>query len=421
MGRTRSPHRTLPPTTGSPAKGWSTASASRSGQARWYRNRWVRSAEVAAALGEPPQARPGRRGHGLRLQHQRHRPCGPDLRHRGGGCAALRADRRAGNGRALRLRRAPCPAATPPTPNAIPDTGELHAVSYYWGWGNQVQYTVRRRRRAGPTDRGHRRSAGRSRSTTCRSPSSYAVIYDLPVALQRRRPSWRGASFPYRWSDDYQSTGRASSPRGRRRTTSSGATSSPATCSIPMNALRRGRCGGRSTWCRHPKMFATHLTGPDEGPPVLERWRIDPAAGKVVTATPRRPAAGVPPGRRAGGRTSAIVTATAPPSRTPGRTKRASTWAQSLHETRSDDRDRPRPEALEGGAGEAVFVPERTTSGEDEGFVLSLVYDPDRERQRPLRPPAQDFTGDPVAVRSICRSACRTASTATGRPTIAAP
>ena len=27
---------------------------------------------------------------------------------------------------------------------------------------------------------------------------------------------------------------------------------------------------------RHPKMFATHLTGPDEGAPVLERWRIDP-------------------------------------------------------------------------------------------------------------------------------------------------
>jgi len=34
---------------------------------------------------------------------------------------------------------------------------------------------------------------------------------------------------------------------------------------------------------RHPKMFATHLTGPDEGAPVLERWRIDPAGGKVVT------------------------------------------------------------------------------------------------------------------------------------------
>jgi carotenoid cleavage dioxygenase len=32
---------------------------------------------------------------------------------------------------------------------------------------------------------------------------------------------------------------------------------------------------------RHPKVFATVLDGPDEGPPTMERWTIDTSAGKV--------------------------------------------------------------------------------------------------------------------------------------------
>ena len=77
----------------------------RDGRAEWYRNRWVRSAEVARALGEEPAARPGARRHGLRGQHQRHRPRRAHVRHRGGRCAPLRAERRARHDRALRLRR----------------------------------------------------------------------------------------------------------------------------------------------------------------------------------------------------------------------------------------------------------------------------------------------------------------------------
>ena len=33
---------------------------------------------------------------------------------------------------------------------------------------------------------------------------------------------------------------------------------------------------------RHPSMFRTELLGPNEGPPTLDRWTIDPAAGKVL-------------------------------------------------------------------------------------------------------------------------------------------
>ncbi len=33
---------------------------------------------------------------------------------------------------------------------------------------------------------------------------------------------------------------------------------------------------------RHPRMFATDTLGPNEGPPTLDRWTVDIAAGKVL-------------------------------------------------------------------------------------------------------------------------------------------
>lgn len=64
------------------------------------------------------------------------------------------------------------------------------------------------------------------------------------------------------------------------------------------------------------------------------------------------------------------------------------------------DRDAGTCEArtIRGGAGEAIFVPASDTTGEDDGFVLSLVYDSEREASDLLVLHAQDFTGDPAAV-----------------------
>ena len=67
---TRSRRSTRPPTTGSSATAWSTASASRDGRADWYRARMVRSTAVSEALGEEPA--PGERHGGMDdRQHQR--------------------------------------------------------------------------------------------------------------------------------------------------------------------------------------------------------------------------------------------------------------------------------------------------------------------------------------------------------------
>jgi carotenoid cleavage dioxygenase len=81
-------------------------------------------------------------------------------------------------------------------PKRDPATGELHALSYYWGWGNLVQYTV-----VDP--------AGRVRKTVdveVGGPVSvhdmslterYVVIYDLPVMFSME-DAMSGVRFPYR-------------------------------------------------------------------------------------------------------------------------------------------------------------------------------------------------------------------------------
>ena len=109
-------------------------------------------------------------------------------------------------------------------------TGELHAISYYWAWGDQVQYTVvdvgGRVRRIVDIPVGGPVSIHDMSLT-----ESYAVIYDLPVLFSPEAVA-EGALFPYRWSEEYRSRVGLLPLEGARRT-SSGATSSPATSSIP--------------------------------------------------------------------------------------------------------------------------------------------------------------------------------------------
>jgi carotenoid cleavage dioxygenase len=59
----------------------------RDGKAEWYRNRWVRSRQLAEAMAR----RTGPRRHGLRRQYPHHRPRRALPGHRRGRPAALRA------------------------------------------------------------------------------------------------------------------------------------------------------------------------------------------------------------------------------------------------------------------------------------------------------------------------------------------
>jgi carotenoid cleavage dioxygenase len=147
---------------------------------------------------------------------------------------------------------------------------------------------------------------------------------------------------------------------------------------------------------RYPKMFATHLIGPEEGTPVLERWRIDPAAGKVVTeVVDDQPQEFPRVDERVVGRPHrygyALRVAEGDPDRGRGF---AIEGALLKH-----DRQRGTVEAttMGGVAGEAVFIPSGQDAAEDDGYVMSLVFNPETETSDLVVLAAQDFTAEPVA------------------------
>jgi len=285
----------------------------RDGRAEWYRNRYVRSAGAAEALGE---ADPGGPVH-----------AGMDF--------AANTNVIAHRGRTLALIEAgPLPyeltdeldtvgrydfggtldGSYTAHPLEDPATGELHALSYYWGWGRRVQYSV-----VG-VDGGVRRTVdvefGASPMMHAFSlTESHVVMFDLPVVFDptraglpvppaverllqpfaRRldgRPTPRplarrinrrasdGGGFPYRWDPEYQARVGVL-PRDGGSDDVRWLDIEPCYVFHPLNAYDEDDRIVVDV-ARHPRMFDREPLGPNEGPPTLDRWTIDLAAGKVL-------------------------------------------------------------------------------------------------------------------------------------------
>ncbi len=141
-----------------------------------------------------------------------------------------------------------------------------------------------------------------------------------------------------------------------------------------------------------------------DGPLTLDRWIIDPVAGKVTTQRlddrgqefPRVDDRAISWPHRYG--YSAII----------GEVSRATislkgefadrAFANALlkHDlARGTVEEHPfEPDAT---AGEAVFAPSTADSAEDDGYVLAFIHNPDRSAADLVILAAQDFTGEPVA------------------------
>ncbi|MHC9294212.1 carotenoid oxygenase family protein [Mycobacterium sp. LTG2003] len=289
----------------------------RDGKAQWYRNRWVRSADVARKLGERWPGGPrragldfaantnviGHAGRTLALTESGVRPYELDdeLETIGGSdfCGTLMAGYTA-------------------HPKRDPLTGELHAVSYHPMRGNLVQYTV--------TDvhgKVRRTVDIPLRAQTMMHDFSltehYVVIYDLPVALDfsgqmTSRPTKAAArwlsrfashhaapdfvvravirasenggtsalgAFPYRWAPERQAR-IGVFPRAGTAADIRWFEVDPCYVFHPLNAYdESGPEGERIVLdvVRHESVFA-----PEEqftNARTLDRWTVDLATGKV--------------------------------------------------------------------------------------------------------------------------------------------
>jgi carotenoid cleavage oxygenase len=285
----------------------------RDGRAEWYRNRWVRSRDVAEALGEPARSGPD--------------PAGPDF--------AANTNVIGHAGRILAIVEAgflpyeltgeldtvgPCdfdgtlPGGYTAHPHRDPETGELHAVSYFFGWGNEVRYTVT------GTDGRVRRTvdvevAGSPMMHDFSLTAGHVVIYDLPVTFdldavakaapgplarpsrwlasqfigKRRIPARLAAAamrsggdgFPYAWDPTYPARVGVM-PREGNGSDVRWFDVEPCYVYHPLNAYDDGDDRIVLDVVRHPQMFASDRHGPNEGPPTLDRWTVDLSGGKVI-------------------------------------------------------------------------------------------------------------------------------------------
>jgi carotenoid cleavage dioxygenase len=249
----------------------------RDGKAEWYRNRFVRSAAVAAALGEP--VRPG--------------PVHADMDfaantnvigHAGRTFAIVEA-----GARPYELTdeldtlgpvdlEGTLPGGYTAHPKRDPKTGELHAVSYYWGWGNKVQYSV-----IGTDGRVRHtvdvETTGSPMVHDCSLTESSVVIYDLPCVFDLEL-AMSGKSLPYRWDPEYPAR-LGVLPRDGDAADVRWYDIEPCYVFHPLNAYDDGDRIVLDV-VRHPKMFAANQLGPNEGKPTLDRWTIDTSAGKVL-------------------------------------------------------------------------------------------------------------------------------------------
>ncbi|MEE3751124.1 carotenoid oxygenase family protein [Mycobacterium intracellulare] len=296
--------------------------ALRGGEARWYRNRWVRTAHVCAALGEPAPAGLDPRAGMLSV--------GPNtnvLSHAGHTLALVE-----GGGANYRLTdeldtEGPCDfdgglfGGYTAHPHADPRTGELHAVSYSFTRGRTVQYSVidtqGRARRTVDIEVG-----GSPMMHDFSLTDKYVVIYDLPVTFDAVQvmpanvPRWLSLParlvmqsligrvrlpspmtmainrnrqpinrMPYRWDDNYPARIGVMPREGGNRDVR-WFDIEPCYVYHPLNAYSEMRGGAEVLVLdvvRYSRMFDRDLRGPGDSRPTLDRWTVNLATGAVTS------------------------------------------------------------------------------------------------------------------------------------------
>ena len=369
----------------------------RDGRAEWYRNRWVRSKAVAAALGEQWPGGPVHEN--LDFAANTH-----VIAHGGRTLATVEAG-------ALPYELSyelgtigPCdfggtlPGGFAAHTRLDHRTGDLHAIAYFWAW-DHVQHVV--------VD-----AAGTvTRTTDIAVPDGpmmhdfaltarYVVLLDLPVTFSLDAVS-AGKEMPYVWNPGHQAR------VGLLPRDGSSAVQwieiAPCWVFHCLNAYDNDDGQVVLDLCQYDPSFDVSTLWSAHGPVTLDRWVIDPAAGTVTQQRlddrwqefPRVDDRVVSRAHRYG--YSAVI----------GQVARAVTAAGDFADDAfanailKHDLDHGTVQAHEFGrdatVGEAVFAPASPDAAEDDGYVLAFAHNPERGAADLVILAGQDFTAEPVA------------------------
>ncbi len=369
----------------------------RDGKAEWYRNRWVRSKAVAAARGVDWPGGPVHDnmdfaanthiiGHGgrtlatveagplpyeLSYELDTVGPCDFGGTLPGGFAAHTKLDHQ---------------------------TGELHAIAYYWAW-DHVQHVI-----VNP--------AGQVRQTTdipvtdgpmmhdFALTATYVVLLDLPVTFSLNAVA-AGRELPYVWNPDHPARVGLLPRDGSGPVRWFGV--EPCWVFHCLNAYDDDQGRVVVDLCQYNESFDVSTLWAAHGPVTLDRWTIDPAAATVTQRRlddrgqefPRVDDRIISRPHRYG--YSAVI----------GEVNRAITVSGDFSDDAfanailRHDLTAGTVQAREFGrdhtVGEAVFAPAAPDAAEDDGYVLTFVHNPDRGASDLVILAARDFLGDPVA------------------------
>jgi carotenoid cleavage dioxygenase len=363
------------------------------GKAVWYRNRYVRSTRVSAALHEAPAPGP---------RYERSDTVNTNvIGHAGKILAVVEA-----GGYPVELGNLLGTVAHTDLdgtlklggfsahPHKDPDSGELHAICYNGGITQWIRHVV-----VG-TDGHVRRDLPIPVSDgpmihDCAITGKYVLVFDLPVTFSMPAAK-AGVGFPYRWNKHH--------PARVGLLPREGVAEDIIWCDVPPAQVFHP-CNGYDLpdgrvvvdVCAHDRMFDDeHPMGPESSSLAFERWTCDPVSRTVdrrvldaepqefprfderLTGKPYRYAYTVTQAGGGKGSPSGIIR------------HDLETGERALHDIG--------PACI---PGEFVFVPRSATSAEDDGWLMGLVVDMRRGGTDLVLLDAANVAGPPVATVAL--------------------
>jgi len=282
------------------------------------------------------------------------------------------------------------PGAFTAHPKIDPSSGEMHAMTYAWPqWFDHVQYVV-------VASNGHVRKTldiplpGMTMMHDMSLTEKYAIIYDQPVTVDFNLLE-EGSNFPFSWNPDYGNRV-GFLPRLGDVDDIVWVDVPVGYAFHPMNAFDNHDGSVSIDLCNYEKMFNTDLRGPfGDSLPRLERWNVNPDSRSISIDIIDERANEFPRHRHdVGGqpyRYGYSVSISADP---------ADGWQTLKHDLQSGETmvfDHGTGRA----GGEAVFVPKESSNEEDAGYLMTFVHDLNNDSAEFVVMDAQDFSRGYVA------------------------